>query len=791
MVPEPNYKTAINFLKEWAPDGPWILTTIEVDQKGITTKTFHKGDTSIAAWLAQQGATRNIYYHVNPTMGDLTSKARREDVKELAWLHVDLDPEAGEDIDEERARMLALLQDPPGDIPPATRIHDSGGGYQGFWKLLESFMINGDLALAEEAMRWNLQLELLFHADSCHSVDHVMRLPGTLNRPNAKKRKRGQQLALAQVVEWHPERVYDLAQFTKAPAVQGPASEGFTTHRIQVPGNIPRLNDVEDLGDDVSDYCKMLIVQGEDPDEPTKYPSKSEVLFRVCCDLVRAGVSDEKIYGVITDPEWGISKSVLDKGAGVERYAIKQIETARDEAIDPWLRKLNEKHAVISDIGDKCRIVSEVYDSSMKRTRISKQTFEDFRNRYMNKYVEVESKKDKQGNKIPQFAPVGKWWLNNPHRRQFETLIFAPGQDDPDAYNLWRGFSCEARPGDCSLFLEHVRKNVCGENEEHYNYLLGWMARAIQKPGSQGHAAIVMRGKEGIGKGFFAEAFGSLWGCHFLHVANSKHLTGNFNAHLRDCSVLFGDEAFWAGDKEHESVLKTLVTEKTVMIEPKHVNAEMAPNRIKLIMASNADWVVPAGPDARRYFVLDVGDMNREDHSYFEKIQAQLDSGGREALLHFLTVYDISNFNVREVPKTDALNQQKQYSFTTEEDWWYTKLCDGRLQITDDGWVAEIPCAQLIYDFFSYTRQFTSGRRTNSTRLGCFLKKICPGDFPERQQRTSPVEALGSDGKTMSIPRPWWYVFPPLEECRDFWVENYGRNSWPSSEVINDDEGGL
>ena len=50
-------------------------------------------------------------------------------------------------------------------------------------------------------------------------------------------------------------------------------------------------------------------------------------------------------------------------------------------------------------------------------------------------------------------------------------------------------------------------------------------------------------------------------GQHALHISNSKHLVGNFNAHLRDCVLLFADEAFYAGDKAHVGVLNSLITE--------------------------------------------------------------------------------------------------------------------------------------------------------------------------------------------------------------------------------------
>lgn len=56
-------------------------------------------------------------------------------------------------------------------------------------------------------------------------------------------------------------------------------------------------------------------------------------------------------------------------------------------------------------------------------------------------------------------------------------------------------------------------------------------------------------------------------------------LTGNFNSHLRDCIALFADEAFWAGDRAGESVLKMLVTEPVIPIEGKGRDLVLVPNR--------------------------------------------------------------------------------------------------------------------------------------------------------------------------------------------------------------------
>src|SRR5690606_13731655 len=93
-----------------------------------------------------------------------------------------------------------------------------------------------------------------------------------------------------------------------------------------------------------------------------KPPDRSRWLFYACCEMVRAGCSDQDVFAVITDPKFGISASVLDKGSDAEKYAIRQIERANVEAHDPHLREMNERHAVIGDWGGKCRVLEEVYD---------------------------------------------------------------------------------------------------------------------------------------------------------------------------------------------------------------------------------------------------------------------------------------------------------------------------------------------------------------------------------------------------------------------------------------------
>jgi hypothetical protein len=76
-------------------------------------------------------------------------------------------------------------------------------------------------------------------------------------------------------------------------------------------------------------------------------------------------------------------------------------------------------------------------------------------------------------------------------------------------------------------------------------------------------------------------------------------------------------------------------------------------------MASNDAWVVPAGLDERRFFVLDVARTQQRKTAYFAHIAEQMDNGGREDLLWVLLHRDLGDWDHREAPNTKPLQDQK------------------------------------------------------------------------------------------------------------------------------------
>jgi hypothetical protein len=349
--------------------------------------------------------------------------------------------------------------------------------------------------------------------------------------------------------------------------------------------------------------------------------------------------------------------------------ASKDLKAKRKKAVeerDALLKEFNVRYAVVRD-GGTALVFDDCYDDGLKRRFYDRLKPSALGTLYASR--KICTRIDDDGKR--HFQPVAKWWLNHEKRREFVNgTVFKPGGEARAGFlNLWQGFGHDPKPGSWEKMRSHMQNVICGGNASYYDYLVGWMARAIQQPSARGEVAIVLRGETRIGKGMLGHALRELFGQHGLHISSSKHLVGNFNVHLRDCVYLFADEAFFAGDKANVSTLKALITEPVLTIEAKYLNAVQCNNNLHILMASNDDWVIPAGLDEARFFVLDVSPERKGDHEYFKAIAAEMENGGYGAMLHELMKYDLEGFNVWDVPKTEALQDQKQYSLGTTFAW--------------------------------------------------------------------------------------------------------------------------
>jgi len=407
---------------------------------------------------------------------------------------------------------------------------------------------------------------------------------------------------------------------------------------------------------------------------------------------------------------------------------------------DALVEEMNERYAIVC-VGNNVRIM----DTSRDETIFLRQ--EDFRLLLSSRYVEEGARR----------VPLMDIWLRSPKRRQYDRIVFEPGvQDTSPSFNWWRGWGVESRMGDCSKFLAHVRDNICEGDENLCQWVLAWFAQIFQDPKKKPGTAIALRGRQGTGKTIVGQVIGKLLGRSYTSVASSHRVTGQFNAHMERCLLLHADEAIWAGDLKSEGVLKNLVTNGVHHIERKGIDSIEVPNYVRLLLTSNSDWVVPAGPEERRFCVIDVGEQRMQDKTYFGELMTQMDNGGYEALLFHLLDLDYSGVDLRTIPQTRALFEQKMATLTPEQAWWLDILDNAVLPGDGDG-NGEAPRQAVFENYIRHAQAIGRRRRSSETVVGTFLKKVVPG----LRRMTGTVH-----GKTVSM-----YSFPDLANCRNAFAD--------------------
>jgi len=443
------------------------------------------------------------------------------------------------------------------------------------------------------------------------------------------------------------------------------------------------------------------------------------------------------------------------------------------------LAQMNAKNSVVLD-GARTRVLrfEEVeHDAGGEHYVYHVPTFlrfEDFKNLYLSHHTMV-------GNRS---VDLGSWWLEHPQRLQYPGIVFKPGGQHVinGKLNLWRGWGVTPKRGDWGFMREHIFEVCAARDDEVDAYVMNWLAWAVQHADEQPEAALVFLGDRGTGRGTLGKVLCRLFGPqHARHISSPTHLTGRFNAHMRQCSFLFADEAYAPDDRSVEGTLKRLITEPTLPVEKKGFDVMEEPNRLHVMFASNEDWVVPAGAFERRYVVQEVANTYRQDKTWFGPIYEQLRSGGYEAMLFDLLERDLGDWHPREIVRTAALAAQQEQSLSAFDAWWFEMLQAGVVTGAD---VAH-PDRAVSNRYKEEIEESTGygGKRTRTVwHNGLYdqAKRISP------KLKNETEAAFGRYLKKRDCIDTWIYrdrsrrgwQLPALEKCRADWLVRFPQTKW-------------
>lgn len=313
---KPSLAEAVAFAFSLPTDQAHLCAIHPAGNRPVVGQSFPKTDSGQAAalrWLTEADRRGyGIYFNANEVkpLGKGHAKASEAEVSTVRFLHVDADLPAGtapDDVETARAELLAKIK--AAALVPSL-IVNSGNGFGLFWELAEPVTVTAENL--EDIKARNAALADQLGGDDCENLDRLMRLPFSVNRPNARKIKAGRVPVLADIVsDLRDVVVYALKDFPQA-AVSNEMtatrteSSGTASYETIGSPDIPETVDLSTL-----DESLRSIIENGPPADYTK--SRSEALYMVACDLRRFGWSDGTILGVLTEPMNAIADHIFDQ----------------------------------------------------------------------------------------------------------------------------------------------------------------------------------------------------------------------------------------------------------------------------------------------------------------------------------------------------------------------------------------------------------------------------------------------------------------------------------------------
>lgn len=355
---------------------------------------------------------------------------------------------------------------------------------------------------------------------------------------------------------------------------------------------------------------------------------------------------------------------------------------------------------------------------------------------------------------------------------------------------------------DVEPFLDYLRNGIANRSDGAYKWLLNWLAHMVQFPWNKPGTALVLVGVQGSGKTFLGEGImlPIIGKRHSMQTNSMSEITGNFNVRADNKILIQCNEALHSYQKDMASKLKSLITDESMRIEPKGINAFEKPNHVHYMFTSNEETAaifIDPTPQERRFTVLQVSPSRATDVTYWrefrEWVKLNLSKIHRYLRLHpvdaelarrpYCTEAKYTLQRMAFEPEISWITTRIQLGFPISEDshqhWWdayrieqENVLRDSISTIDRTEWPNIICMNVLVEDLKKFMR--SHGRVVYAGSLRTLINKVFP---QERLKAVRQLKITTFDQKTgvKTIHRPRLYTFPSKGEIIDYLTHRYGE----------------
>ncbi|KAA6380709.1 MAG: hypothetical protein EZS28_023765 [Streblomastix strix] len=243
----------------------------------------------------------------------------------------------------------------------------------------------------------------------------------------------------------------------------------------------------------------------------------------------------------------------------------------------------------------------------------------------------------------------------------FEKIGMKFTSNNEGIFSVFQGFKYmqldEVDQTKIDQFLGLVKDTISANDERVYEYILNWFSFIVQNVGKKTETAIILKGLQGIGKNVFTNVL-----CELLAGYSSKNITdiddfvGKFNTAIENKMLAIANEMKNFGESRMSNMdaLKSIITESSFEINEKYVPKHEVENVVNIMIVTNNIYPLKIENSDRRYVVCECSPVHRGDLAYFTTLCNSFDDDFYNNLFTFFMTRDISQFNPRNIPMTQA-----------------------------------------------------------------------------------------------------------------------------------------
>ena len=239
-------------------------------------------------------------------------------------------------------------------------------------------------------------------------------------------------------------------------------------------------------------------------------------------------------------------------------------------------------------------------------------------------------------------------------------------------------------------FLKLIKEVIANNDFEVYMYILNWISFIVQNPGVKTETALILKGLQGVGKNTFTDVLCEMMsGYSVSNITEISELTGNFNSVIESKMLLVLNELKNAGEDRlaNFNALKSIITDKVIRINEKNQPRRTSENVANFIFCTNNAFPVKIEMGDRRYVVMACNGVHKNDFEYWTTLNKSFTAEFYSHLLTFFMKRDISKFNPRVIPITEAKKDLIEASRSPIDVW----ICDNYNDL-----IKGIPCDEAL-----------------------------------------------------------------------------------------------